>query len=315
MVDISNVVDSTINRIYKSYEDNENPRFGVRLGASQIGEECSKMLWLSFRWVVPSKFEVPKRSTKQVGQMLKLFERGQDEEERFIRDLKRVGIELKSFTEEGEQIRTDLLGGHFGGNVDGVGRGFLEAPKAWHIVEYKTHNDKSFQHLKKHGVQKSKPTHYAQMQTYMLGLGVNRGFYFAVNKNDDELYQERIEFDEIYANKLLKKAENIIFDYAPSPGISDTPDYYMCKMCRYTKVCHKKEKPIRNCRTCAHSTPLKTGGWYCEEFNKGITKEEQEKGCSDHRYLPTLIGTPIDLIKGKNVLYSDGYLDEGIQNG
>ena len=86
MVDISNVVDSTINRIYKSYEDNENPRFGVRLGASQIGSECSKMLWLSFRWVVPSKFEVPKRSTKKVGQMLKLFERGQDEEERFIRD-------------------------------------------------------------------------------------------------------------------------------------------------------------------------------------------------------------------------------------
>lgn len=313
MVDISNVVDSTINRIYKSYEYNENPRFGVRLGASQIGSECSKMLWLSFRWTVPSKFEMPKRSNKTPGQMLKLFERGQDEEDRFIRDLERVGIELQSFSEDGSQIRIDLLGGHFGGNVDGVGKGFLEAPKAEHVIEYKTHNDKSFQHLKKNGVKDSKPTHYAQVQIYMLGLGLDRAFYFAVNKNDDELYQERIEFDEMYAKMLLRKAENIIFDHAPSPGISDTPDYYMCKMCKYTNVCHKKERPIRNCRTCAHSTPLKTGGWYCEEFNKGITKEEQEKGCSDHRYLPHLIGKPIDIQKGKNILYDNGYIDKGPQ--
>lgn len=311
MVDISSVMDSTINRIYKSYEDNEEPRFGVRLGASQIGSECSKMLWLSFRWTVPSKFEMPTNSKKTAGQMLKLFERGQDEEARFIRDLERVGIEVQSFEEDGSQIRTDLLAGHFGGNVDGIGKGFLEAPKSNHVIEYKTHNDKSFQHLKKNGVQVSKPTHYAQMQIYMLGLGISRAFYFAVNKNDDELYQERIEFDEIYASSLLKRAEDIIFSMAPVAGVSDRPEYYMCKMCRYTKVCHKKEKPIRNCRTCAHSTPLKNGGWKCEEFDKSLTKEMQEAGCVEHRFIPSLIGTPIDMVKGKNILYSDGFLDEG----
>lgn len=311
MVDISNVVDSTINRIYKSYEDNEKPRFGVRLGASQIGSECSRMLWLSFRWTVPSKFEMPPNSKKTAGQMLKLFERGQEEEKRFIRDLERIGIEVKSFLDDGKQIRVDLLGGHFGGNLDGIGKGFLEAPKADHVIEYKTHNDKSFQDLKKKGVQKSKPTHYAQMQVYMLGLGISRAFYLAVNKNDDELYHERIEFDEIYANMLLKKAENIVFSMSPVQGISDRPDYYMCKMCRYVKVCFKKEKPIRNCRTCAHSTPLKNGEWKCEKFNKSITKEMQEVGCTEHRFIPSLIGEPVDLINDTDVLYEDGYIDKG----
>ena len=48
-----------------------------------------------------------------------------------------------------------------------MGLGIPEAPKTWHVLEFKTHNSKSFAKLEKEGVQKSNPMHYAQMQVYM----------------------------------------------------------------------------------------------------------------------------------------------------
>jgi hypothetical protein len=39
--------------------------------------------------------------------------------------------------------------GHFGGSMDAVALGIPEAPKTWHLCEFKTHNAKSFADLQK----------------------------------------------------------------------------------------------------------------------------------------------------------------------
>ena len=67
------------------------------------------------------------------GRQLRIFERGSLEEERVIADLRRAGVEVSR-----EQERFALAGGWLRGKIDAIGRGFLEAPKAEHVVEIKS---------------------------------------------------------------------------------------------------------------------------------------------------------------------------------
>lgn len=79
------------------------------------------------------------------------------------------------------------------------------------MLEFKTHAAKSFVDLVAKGVQRSKPQHYAQMQIYMRLTGMTRAMYLAVNKDNDDLYVERVEVDGDFADRLLAKAGRIIF--------------------------------------------------------------------------------------------------------
>ena len=91
-----------------------------------------------------------------------------------------------------------------------VAIGFAEAPKAWHVCEFKTHGHKSFAKLVAEGVERSKPLHWAQMQAYMQMAGIDRAFYLAVCKDTDELYQERIRHDADAGLRILAKAARIV---------------------------------------------------------------------------------------------------------
>jgi hypothetical protein len=183
---------TTVNKIYEAYEADEKARRNDlnngrgHLGASQIGQECLRRLWYGWRWSSEGSFP---------GRMLRLFETGNREEARFVANLRRVGVEVEEVDPAtGQQWTVRDSTGHFGGSLDGIGVGFIEAPKTVHVLEFKTHNDKSFTDLCKNRVQLSKPQHYAQMQVYMHLKGIQRAFYLAVNKNNDALYQERIYY-------------------------------------------------------------------------------------------------------------------------
>lgn len=54
------------------------------LGASLIGRKCRRELWYSFRWAT---------DVKHSGRMVRLFNRGHREEERFVEWLRAVGVE------------------------------------------------------------------------------------------------------------------------------------------------------------------------------------------------------------------------------
>ena len=115
-----------------------------------------------------------------------------------------------------------------------------------HVLEFKTHNAKSFADLQKNGVAKSKPVHYAQMQLYMALTGMTRAMYLAVNRDNDELYSERVNADADEAKRLIEKAERIIFAPEPPPGVSTKPDWYECKMCDHYDLCHGGSRPPRH---------------------------------------------------------------------
>lgn len=291
----------TVEAIYRYYEVNQETGYRYHLGASLIGTECERSLWLSFRWATKAKF---------AGRMLRLFETGQLEEARFVANLRSVGIEVYEFEYEpwslenmylpAKQIGVRDAFGHFGGSLDGMAIGFVEAPKTWHVCEFKTHSEKSFEKLKKDKVKKSKPRHYAQIQVYMHLLGIERAFYMAKNKNTDELYQERVEYDATFAIQLLAKANRVIQAPRPPAKISHDPAWFECRYCDHHDVCHGEAKPERHCRSCMHSTPVEGGTWLCQQahdagYDGEIPREVQEKGCDGHRYIPDLVhGTQVD---------------------
>ena len=310
MAAIPSPINSTVAAIYRGYEERRGEELRPHLGASQIGHPCSRALWYGFRWALAKDFD---------GRMLRLFETGQLEENRLIRDLRHIGVEVSAFDPEGNRWRVSALGGHFGGSMDGCAVGIPEAPKTWHVLEFKTHNLKSFTDLQAKGVMDAKPMHYAQMQVYMELTGMTRALYLAVCKNDDQIHAERVEHEPVVAAKLLAKAERIIFSDEPPARIHDSPSWYECKFCDFHPVCHGEAVALVNCRTCAHVTAARDGTWRCEvdHTDEPITLEEQRHGCHLHRYNPHLLANVAEYLggNGKDAEYRERKTGRVFWNG
>ncbi|MBF0184724.1 MAG: oxidoreductase [Magnetococcales bacterium] len=277
----------TVEAILTAYEADAGSGFRPHLGASLIGKECERSLWLDFRWTVRASFG---------GRMLRLFETGQLEETRLIRNLRRIGVTVLDVDPHtGRQWRVESCNGHFGGSLDAAAVGVPEAPKTWHVCEFKTHNAASFAELRKEGVKKSKPQHYAQMQIYMHLTGMSRALYLAVNKDTDHLYSERLHADEADGLRLIAKAERIIRADRPPARISSDPSWYQCRMCHHYPLCHEDFPAQRNCRTCLHATPAEIGLWLCAPAERLMAIDAQKEGCSRHLFIPDLVdGEQID---------------------
>jgi len=284
---------STRTAIFRHYEQTADRQGRPHLGASEIGHECDRYLWMSFRWAKPADFE---------GRMLRLFDTGNHQEPRLIADLRAIGVEVWDKDQDGNQWRYKAAGGHFAGSLDGVGLGLPEAPKTPHLLEFKTANAKSFAAMVKNGVKKSKPQHYAQMQVYMGWAKLTRAMYLVVNKDTDDIYSERVEFDQDEFNRAIQRAERIITAPEPAVTLADDATNFTCKFCRFKSQCYGTEAPAVSCRTCAHSTPETDGDgrWSCAQVKPDMDVAAQRVGCGEHRHIPTLLGRFAELMDASN---------------
>lgn len=267
----------TISSLIDQYHESKSEKPRPHMGCSLLGHPCDRWLWLSFRWAVREQFE---------GRILRLFRRGQMEEDTIIRDLRAIGIDIRS-----SQQRVNF-GSHVSGSLDGIIQsGVPEAPKKRHVAEFKTHSKKSFDEMVKLGVEKSKPMHFVQMQVYMHGTNVDRALYLAVCKDDDRIYTERVKYDQAVAERYIERGKRIaLADRIPEP-LSADPTWYQCRFCPAHSFCHKAEPTKHaNCRTCAHSTAKADSTWRCElHAADGIPVEFQHEGCDDHILHPDLV--------------------------
>ena len=272
----------TAEAIYRLYEERSNAEPTRNyLGASIIGHECERYLWFAFRQAFKPRFP---------GRILRLFDTGKREESRIIAELEAIGVTVEG---QDPQISVEALGGHFRGHLDGKGLGIPEAPKTWHVLEFKTHNTASFNKLKKEGVKASKPMHYAQMQVYMGCTMLTRALYVAVCKDTDEIYTERIQYDKTEFAALMRKAKHIIESITPPPRISERKDFYLCKFCDASTICRPLGStvplPRQDCRTCCHATPETApnvaGTWTCA---RKLPMDNGET-CKAHLLIPDLI--------------------------
>lgn len=284
---------STVIKIYDHYEKrNKEQKPRPHLGASLIGHDCERHLWYSFRWSVKVPF---------IGRMLRLFDTGNREEFRLVIDLRNAGVTVyDKDPASGKQFQFHDHGGHFSGSMDAAMKDLVEAPKTWHVGEFKTHNAKSFAKLVKVGVKKAKPQHWRQMNTYMGWSimesgpnGMRRAAYFAVNKDTDDIYMERVEFDQATFDLDREKAKRVIEAVRPPQRINSDPSWFECKFCDHHAVCHVGNVPVTSCRSCVHATPHingEGGQWSCDLHGKSLTFEEQIAACDAHLYIPDLVG-------------------------
>lgn len=282
--------DLIVKAIDTAHEEKAEDGFRFHLGGSMIGRECEREIWYGWRWTT---------KVKHPGRILRLFRRGHNEEFTFVDDLRDIGIEYVDINPAtGKQFQFSRYNGHVGGSCDGLARnvpGYGDEP---FIGEFKTHSKKSFNTLfaaknkaapGESPLKKAKPEHYGQCQIYMYWQGFKYALYLAVCKDDDRLYCEIVEFDEIYAAQLHEKAGRIVRNPVPPARCSEDPDFYKCKFCDHRETCHGEKVAVKTCRSCISATPnLEGDSWTCSQ-GRSMAANRQLTGCDDHRYIPDLI--------------------------
>ena len=251
------------------------------MGASLIGHNCDRYIWLTWRWALKPEFP---------GRILRLFSTGQREESRLVEELRGIGAQVwDTDPQTGDQWRVSAHDGHFGGSLDGVAKGLPEGPKTPAVLEFKTHSAKSWKEVEKKGVKAAKPQHYDQMQVYMGLMELTRALYMAVNKDTDDLYTEWVHFDQERFDRLLARAKLLILNSVPPYRISTDPEHFECKWCGMWKHCHGGQAAEANCRTCTHASPVENAQWRCEKHGGFPQIPVQRDGCGDHLFIPDLI--------------------------
>lgn len=261
---ISTEIDAYCERAY-------NDGHRSHLGASIIGKECDFQLWAGFRWFGGKAFS---------GRMLRLFNRGHREEERFLEWMRGTGWTVwETDPATGKQFRISGVDGHYGGSCDGVAQ---HPEHGTFVVEMKTKGTGAgFNKLVELGVAKQHPEHFTQMSTYGWKLGIPQGLYLSINKNDDTIHCEIVDLDFSLAERMEGRARDIINAKEPPKRISASPTFYLCKWCDFSEVCHHGAKPGTNCRSCVNAVPVADAQWHCNRWQQIIPKEHWAKACPE----------------------------------
>ena len=264
--------------INKYCADTYNEGHRNHLGASIIGNACSRQIWYIFRWV---KLEIHE------GRIQRLFQVGHEAEPRFITYLKAIGFEVQPFDPTtGKQWRISAVNGHYGGSLDGM----CKAPARYDISEdlvflneFKTNGTGSgFNSVENKGVMLAKPKHYAQMSVYGWHYKLKYGLYLIENKNDSDITVEIVLLNWNLGQELEKKAADIINAKVPPAKVSENPAFFECKFCHLSGICHYGEKVEKNCRSCRYALPVANGEWECQYYSRIIPKDFIKVGCNDH---------------------------------
>lgn len=256
------------------------------LGMSSLGHECRRKIWFGWRHASPRTLEFRSK---------RIFERGDMEEERVIKILNSIGIEVYRWDEDGEKIiLTGVIGEeqqevvgyakHCMGHTDGEAIGVIESPKTPHLLEIKTCNETYFRSFVKHGMRKTWPGYYGQSQSYMHHRKLRRGLFIVVNKNTEEIHIERLKYNKVDATDLYDKSVDLIMSENP-PKREYTSSHYFCKWCEHFAICHYEDPPQMNCRTCKFCDVEDEGKWSCSKHNKKLSFRKQLKGCDSYRRL------------------------------
>jgi hypothetical protein len=262
------------------------------LGASSIGQPCSRRLWYSFRWATSETFDAA---------TLYRFDDGHRTETVLANRLRMVpGVELHTIEPtSGQQFAVVAVGGHFRGHMDGAIRGLLQAPKTWHVWEAKAVGDDKLAKLRKLKAERGEKAalaawddvYHAQAQVYMHYTGMTRHYLTVASPGGRVTDSVRTDYDRTVADGLEHKALRIVESPTPLAGISQDPAWYQCKMCPAANLCHRGEGVQVNCRTCVHATPELDGNarWSCARHKRDLSVDEQRAGCAEHRLIPDLI--------------------------
>jgi len=311
--------EGTVEAIYEALRKQglHSRRRSERIGASAIGEECRRRTWYDYRWASPmEEFE---------GRTIRIFRRGDVEEDLVVKDLESAGIHVMPLDPNTmKQWEFTNENGHFVAKLDGIAQNVPEAPKTWHSLEVKSMNEKRFKALVKKGLESAEPKYYWQCIAGMHFSGktnesrLTRCLFIAVNKNNEEIFVERLKYVAEQGKKIERLALDLTTTTDAPPKAGSGPDVFPCRFCPHTAVCHTKRFPTVSCRTCAFSEPVAAGGWYCHKHEKELSRDERIEACDKHVYLQTLVPwlEPVEMDRdAPAILFRDEETEKEFWNG
>lgn len=290
-----------VDRAVEAKENSEPPR--PYLGMSGIGHPCLRKSWYDFRWCSKRNFKA---------NTLYKFDDGNAGEAMMAKRLRMAkGVNLFTHDDNGKQFGFSDLWGHFKGHMDGVISGILQAPKTTHVWEHKQTEDskqakleKLVQADEKQALKQWDGIYYAQAILYMFYSELTRHYLTCSSPGGRRTISVRTDESKKEAKSLIKKAEHIITSDNPTDRMTNDPAHYMCKsFCDHADLCHRAAAPQVNCRTCAHSSPVKEGDkgeWYCTAHNDKIPEDFQRTGCDKHVYIPALLANWAEVQTGED---------------
>lgn len=240
MVLIPQQTDPTLDAMRLACEEKskQEPRRGY-LGASSIGDPCARKLWYMYNGFPSEPFKA---------ETLWNFEDGHRTEDLIAARLRMVkSIELFTHDENGKQFGFSMFGGKFAGHYDGVIRGLIQAPKAWHIWENKACSLKKFNEFKackikygeKNALENWNMTYFVQHQIYMHKENIDRGYLTVALAGGRDIDSCRTEYKPEIAERYTDRAEAIINAKSPPPRISEDATFWLCRFCNQQENCRE----------------------------------------------------------------------------
>lgn len=261
-------------RIYSAISKNHNESPRHYLGASSLGHAmtCERRAFLQFRHAITDHFD---------GRVLRIFETGHSQEDRIVRELRQAGYEV-----EGTQDSVTALGGHLCGHIDGRIR--ESGDTEWALLEVKTCNDRAFrQHAgtsrtEPKTVDVLKPVHYVQMQIYMGLSNLHAAVYLVINKNNEKIHVEHVDYDADYFDEIMATASRLLYGTCPDKPFR-APDSSVCMWCPASAACWDGAAMNAVCGTCTHYAVRENGRRGCLLH---LMPCDQSHSCDDYAAAP-----------------------------
>lgn len=204
----------------------ETPR--TYLGASSLGTECDRQLWLSFFF--------PKEVDK--AEVLRKFKVGHYLEPMVVELLKNAGFQVWELDEDGSQF------GFKDGQIAGHCDGFIMLEGEPHLLEIKTANSFSFKNFVKKGFTDNE-RYRVQVQVYMHKFKLKNALCVVMNKDSQEMYYEIVPYDKIAAEYALRRGQEILDTELMPDRKYVSKMNFKCKFCNYYKECWDEDSSFR----------------------------------------------------------------------
>lgn len=227
------------------------------LGGSRLGEECERRL--GYEW-----HRAPEDKGKGFsGRTLRIFERGHDAEARMVKYLRQAGFDIAVSDGDNRQYGFGVardretgqarIAGHIDGKILGWGpagtpdgMAFVLSARVWAsalpyplLWEHKGLNAKNFKDLKRHGLKKSKPIYYAQVNIYMAYMDLKHAMFTAECQDTCEVYVEIVPLDIATAQAASDKGLRVVSSKRPEdlPRCAANGEDFRCRFCPFTSTC------------------------------------------------------------------------------